>query len=449
MTAQSDGAVSSEGGRAALRCLYIAMKKRLIVLFILVAAFMVVLCAAAQADFDPLKVSMTLSENTFTEPKQITVSIKISNTGESDMPGPVTLYYPNGKQVEEFGSPTLTVGTSQSWTGKWHVTQAELEAGRITFKMKYTIINENGEPENKTKNFSKKITYMGGVASVEVNRAISPTTAGQGMEVSITYDVVNTGTLDITDVVITEDRSISRTAGKIPVIKAGEKGTYTFKVTMGKKDLTSKATISYKADGREYSVLKEATTVKYGEMNLSASLSADKKGGLTGDTVKLTLRLKNSGDEDYQNVVVSDPTLGDLFTDATVPAHETVTLEQDLAITETTDYQFTVTAQDASGAEVQTTTERVTVTAIEPSQVVSLSVEARADREVIYELPGIVHFTVAVTNNATAEERRTLRGSHTLTAVRSADSSGAPPGLHSLLSAALSGPPAGSLRGPL
>ena len=70
--------------------------------------------AAFASEGDPLKVSMEMSANTFTEPKTITVSITVKNTGEGDMPGPVTLYYPNDKQVEEFGSPTLTAGSSKN-----------------------------------------------------------------------------------------------------------------------------------------------------------------------------------------------------------------------------------------------------------------------------------------------------------------------------------------------
>ncbi|MBR7175470.1 MAG: hypothetical protein IKD50_13725, partial [Clostridia bacterium] len=124
------------------------------------AVLLVLLCGtAALAADDPLKVSMALETNQFSEPKEITVSISVSNVGESDMPGPVTLYYPSGKQVEDFGSPTLSVGSIKSWSGRWKVTQAELDAGRITFKIKYSIYNDDGELVNKTKNFSKKIIY--------------------------------------------------------------------------------------------------------------------------------------------------------------------------------------------------------------------------------------------------------------------------------------------------
>ena len=114
----------------------IMMKKRLILCLAVMLALTLGLFVSARATEDNLKVSMELSETTFTEPKEVTVTIQVTNSGETDMPGPVTLYYPNGKQVEEFGSPTLAVGTSKTWSGTWAVTQSQLEAGKLTFKLK-------------------------------------------------------------------------------------------------------------------------------------------------------------------------------------------------------------------------------------------------------------------------------------------------------------------------
>ena len=138
------------------------IRKRLLLALVLGIA-LVLLCASAALADDPMKVSMELSTNKFSAPKSITVSITVTNVGDVDMPGPVTLYYPSGKKVEEFGSPTLAVGASKNWSGQWTVTQKELEAGKITFKIKYSVysdeVDENGENTlvNKTKNFSKKL----------------------------------------------------------------------------------------------------------------------------------------------------------------------------------------------------------------------------------------------------------------------------------------------------
>lgn len=381
----------------------IMMKKRLILCLAVMLALTLGMFVSARATEDNLKVSMELSETTLTEPKEVTVTIQVTNSGETDMPGPVTLYYPNGKQVEEFGSPTLAVGTSKTWSGTWAVTQSQLEAGKLTFKLKYSLINDAGEMVNKTVNFYRELNYTGAVASVEINRTITPTTAREGQEVSITYDVVNTGNVDVTDVSIKENSSISSTKGTIATVPAGEKASYTFTTTMKKKDLTSSATITYKAGGKTFTEKKEEASIKYGEVKLTASLSADKKGGTPGESVKLTLTLKNSGNVDYTNVAVTDAVLGEVFTGLTVPAGKTVTQEKEIIIDETADYQFTVTGADASGATVETATDRLSVQALDPAQKITLTVEAEADRTTVYTLPGTVKFVVKVTNNSTVE----------------------------------------------
>ena len=380
------------------------MNRKHLIPGLILALVLVLLCAAsALAADDPLKVSMELSTNKFSEPKEITVSISVSNVGESDMPGPVTLYYPSGKQVDEFGSPTLTVGTSKSVTVNWKVTQKELEAGRITFKLKYSIYNDDGDLVNKTKNFSKKLIYSGAEPELTVNRTIKPTTAQKGQEVTVTYEIENTGDTDVTGVTIKENNSVSGKSGTIDAIAAGAKESYTFTATMGSKDMTSSATISFKAGGKSYSQKVEAAVIKYGEVKLTASVTADKKGGAPGDTVKLTIKLKNSGTVDFTNVKLTDDHLGEVFKDISVAAKETVTLEHDLTITEKQDIQFTVTAEDVTGVPVETATGKINVIATDPTQQIVLSLKAEADRSTVYEIPGNVHFTITVTNESAVD----------------------------------------------
>jgi hypothetical protein len=177
-----------------------------------------------------------------------------------------------------------------------------------------------------------------------------------------------------------------------------------FTTKMGTKDLTSEATITYKAGGKNYSSKVEAGTIKYGTMDLSATLTADKKGGAPGDTVKLTLKLKNAGKGDFTNVTVTDENLGEVFTGETVKAGETLTLEKDLTVTETTDLQFVVKADGADGNAIETATGRVHVVATDPTKQIVLSVEAEADRSEVYKIPGgVVRFKITVHNESAVE----------------------------------------------
>ncbi len=384
------------------------IRKRLLLALVLGIA-LVLLCASAALADDPMKVSMELSTNKFSAPRSITVSITVTNVGDVDMPSPVTLYYPSGKKVEEFGSPTLAVGASKNWSGVWTVTQKELEAGKITFKIKYSVysdeVDENGENTlvNKTKNFSKKIQYTGADPELEIERTIMPQTAQKGQEVSVTYEITNVGPVDVSGITIKENTTISTKSGTIDSIAAGETGKYTFTAVMGTKDLTSNATISYKAGGKTFTSKVDSATVKYGEVKLSATLTADKKGGAPGDTVKLTLKLKNSGTTDFTNVTATDAALGTVFSNEKVPAGETLALEKELTITETQDIQFTVKGEDGTGKEVETATGRISVIATDPTQQIVLNLEASADRDKVYKLPGTVRFSFVLHNDSAVE----------------------------------------------
>lgn len=370
---------------------------------LLLAAALLLCVGMAQAAEDPVTVKIEISNSSLTAPGEVDLVINVSNTSDSELPGPMTLYFPDDTQVEEFGTPTLAGGTSASWSGKWFVTQEELDAGVILFKLGYSITGENGEVVKKLKAIGRKVNYEGGVASLEVVRSIMPTIAGEGQKVTVTYSFVNTGTLPISNLVITENNSISSSKGRIDSIAAGEQASYTFTATMKKKNLTSQASITYEAGGKDYTKQVESNTIKYGIINLTGTLTSDKKGGLPGDTVKLTLTLKNTGKADFTGVSVSDAALGEVFSGQTVPAGKTVTLEKEITLVNSADYQFIIRGADTAGNEVETATERVSVTAVEPSQVANLQVEISVDRETIYTLPGIVKFTTTVTNLATAD----------------------------------------------
>ena len=372
-------------------------------------ALVLVCVSAALAADSPIKTSVDFSKTKFSGPETIDVSITVTNVGDGDLPAPVTLYYPSGKKIDEFGSPTLSVGASKTWKGQWTVTQEELDAGKVVFAVRYSVydgpLDENGEPklQGHKSNLRKKIVYTEADPEISVKRTITPTTAQKDQEVSVVYEITNSGTAAVTSVKIKENTSISSKTGTIDSIAPGATETYTFTATMGKKDLTSAATISYTAGGKTFNTKVESAVVKYGVVNLSATLKADKKGGVPGDTIKLTLTLKNSGTLDFTNITVTDPALGTVFEGLSVAAGKTETLEKDLVITGTQDIQFTVKADESTGKGVETATGRITITSLDPNQQIALNVEAEADRSIVYDNPGTVRFSITVTNNSTME----------------------------------------------
>lgn len=123
----------------------------------------ILLCAlrlsCAEMTSWPLKASIELSNEVFTGTEEITVTIEVINISGTDLPGPTTLYDPNGKIIEAFGSPTLAAGQSKSWTGTWRVTQDQLERGHITFAINQIMCDDKGQIFNCQKNYGKMLIY--------------------------------------------------------------------------------------------------------------------------------------------------------------------------------------------------------------------------------------------------------------------------------------------------
>lgn len=380
------------------------MKQRILFGLTLALLLTVLLCGTAFAANIP-SVDMQLSETRLSGPKEITVTISVTNTADTDMPGPIALYDPTGTRIESFGTPRLSAGATKSWTGTWMVTEEQLAEGRIAYALAYTITDDTGVLITKTSTFYKNIVKIGEEPEVQVKRTITPSTARNGQNVSVIYEISNIGGVDVTDVTIKESSAVSSADGKIASIKAGEKATHTFTVTMKKKNLSSHATVTYQAGGQTYTKTVDEATIKYGDVKLEATLKADKKGGPVGDTLKLTLTLKNTGKVDYQNVTVTDALLGTVFTGLTVEAGKTVTQEKELSITQTCDLQFTISGATSSGDTVETATDRVSIVAVDPAKEVVLSVVAEVDKPTIYTIPAIVKFTVHVTNNSAVEAK--------------------------------------------
>ncbi|MBR3763424.1 MAG: hypothetical protein IKK57_02600 [Clostridia bacterium] len=375
------------------------MKQKILVFLALM--MVIALCGTAMAENVGAipEVSVQLSQNRFNGPGPVDVTVAVSNNSSTDMAGPCALFDPNGVRVIDFGTPTLKAGDSVTWQGTWQVTEEHLTAGRLTFVLAYHIVGDDGVIVQKQQPYGTAVVNAGAEAKLEVTRTITPTTARNGQKVYVTYTVTNTGNAPATDVTIKESSAISSSAASLGTIEPGAAVTHTFTVTMGKKTLTSRATVSWK-DG---SVSVEDAAIKYGDVKLTATLKADKKGGQAGEVVKLTLTLKNTGKSDIGNITVTDPVLGTIFTGESVPANSTVTLEKEVTITASADHIFIVRGTNTAGDVIETATEYISIIEVDPAKAISLSVMAEADSSTIYTKPGIVKFTVHVTNNSAVE----------------------------------------------
>lgn len=352
--------------------------------------------SAASNDM-PIHVEMEFSKDRFTGPETITIAIRVTNVTDEKFTSPVSMLDPNGNIIEAFGTPLLDAGASQTCTITWDVTQADLDAGKLVFRVRYPQKDENGVISNISRNCVKRIVQLEAEPEIQVSRSITPGIARKGQEVSVVYEIRNVGTVDVTGVRIKEASGVSSSKASVGTIPAGEKKSHTFTVTMGTKNITSNATITYSANGKSYTEKVADATIKYGTVNLTATLTSDRKGGNIGDEVTLTLTLKNTGKKNITGITVTDAILNTVFTDVSVDAGKTVKLEKTITMTETAEYQFTVTGMEGTTG-IETATGRLPLTAIDPAKAPSLTVETTASADVVFTLPSVIRFTTTVTN---------------------------------------------------
>lgn len=139
---EEDGAAYN-GERRAL-----CMKKLLICLLVMLLMSCSA-CTEPMTVIEPLDMRVYLSQTEFTGPQEVFVHIAVYNHSDEDRPGPLTLYWPNGEMIEEFGQPTLKAGECLEWTGTWLVTQNQINAGKVRFGVRYTGLNSLGIPVTK------------------------------------------------------------------------------------------------------------------------------------------------------------------------------------------------------------------------------------------------------------------------------------------------------------
>ena len=381
------------------------MKKNGLLALCALILVLVALTTVAFANEDPVSCAIELSPAYLSGPGEVNVTITISNTTDEDLKEPVILFSPQAEIITDFGnggSAILKAGESQTWTGTYNINERELEQGFIQYFAKYTAYKENGQAAPRSQAIRATVSRQEASVAIAVDRTITPSAAHQGQEVQVKYAITNAGTVALTDVTIVENEDINSKPQTVAKLDPGAKVELTYKATMEKSDLTSSAKITYSAEGSSktetYTV--DEKKIPFTETNLVATLSSNTKGVVAGDTLTLTLEIKNKGSADMSDVRVTDAVLGDVFTNQKVEAGKTVTLEKEITLTESSEYQFVVNAIDTTGTEVTATSNALAVTAMNPDDALHLTLTAVPDRTEVYDDPAGVRFTISITNDS-------------------------------------------------
>ena len=364
----------------------------------LLALLMLALCGAAAADADPIRVSSLSEPQSVISEQDVSITIKIYNSSQTDMQEEITLFNPQGISVQKYSG--LKGEQSVTYTGKWHVTQDQIEKGKISYYIQYVIDTGSG-PQKATRTVPVTIQTEEAAPQLTATYSVSPASAREGQSVTLSYTLSNTGNVELRNIVIKND-GVSKEELAQPSLSVGEKVTLTDTFTMGSKELVSKPSISYQAaDSKKTLTISDMArkTITVAENGLEASLSAKNAEDVyPGEQVALTVALKNTGSQSYTGLTatLSDGTVA--FSGVELGAGASYEKEIEWTAAQNATLSVTVSGSDGGGEDVSVVSNEVSVTTQDASRALLLNVYADAAQSVIYSEPAVVRFGVVVEN---------------------------------------------------
>ena len=395
-----------EGGSGMLFAL---KTKKYAALLLSILAVMLLFALPALAA-EPISFSLSVEPASLTEPGPVTVSVRVANTGDADLTEPVSLQDPDGQIVTAFGdggTALLQQGEYVTAQQTYNVTREQLSDGKLTYTLSYNQVDENGNVVVQTLAKSAEIAYTGTHVDLTVNRNIDPEVVRRDKTVNVQYELYNAGNVEIKNIRVRENSSVSGTSQTIASLAPGERKTIQFTATMGSNDMTSAGRVTYTAgDDTQTISLPEVTIPRANPgLELGDILTADQTAITNGETVTLTLTIKNNGNITYSNITVTDAKYGELFTNLTLGAGETLVKEKQFTLSETTAFKYTITLPDNTGTTSTVTSNEVKVSVYDPAQVLMLNLMAETDTPTIASSPADVAFTLTLTNNSSFEAK--------------------------------------------
>ena len=391
-----------EEGTGQVSVLNVRMDKRLkgirLAAAVLLCVMMLCACAIACADADPIRVSSLSEPQSVISEQDVSITIKIYNSSQTDMLDEITLFNPLGVSVEKYSG--LKGEQSVTYTGKWHVTKEQIEKGKISYYIQYTVDTGSG-PQVATRTVPVTIQTEEAAPQLTATYSVSPASAREGQTVSLSYTLSNTGNVELRNIVIEND-GISKEELVQPSLSVGEKVTLTDTFKMGKKVLVSKPSITYQAAESNKKLTISALarkTITVAEDGLEVYLTAKNAENVyPGEKVALTLELKNTGDGSYTglNAVLSDGT--EIVSGVELAAGASFKKEIEWAASGDAALTASVSGADGNGENVAVVSGELNVTTQDVSRALVLSVYADAAQTVIHSEPAVVRFGIVVEN---------------------------------------------------
>ncbi|MBR5302082.1 MAG: hypothetical protein IKU38_04545 [Clostridia bacterium] len=365
---------------------------------VLALLLMLCMCAAACADADPIRVSSLSEPQSVISEQDVSITIKIYNSSQTDMLDEITLFNPLGVSVEKYSG--LKGEQSVTYTGKWHVTKEQIEKGKINYYIQYTVDTGSG-PQKATRTVPVTIQTEEAAPQLTATYSVSPASAREGQTVTLSYTLSNTGNVELRNIVIEND-GVSKEELAQPSLSVGEKVTLTDSFKMGKKELVSKPSITYQAaeSNKKLTISDLARkTITVAEDGLEIYLTGKNTENVyPGEKIALTIELKNTGNAAYKGLsaVLSDGTA--VASGVELAAGASVKKEIEWTASENTALTASVSGSDSNGEAVAVVSGELNITTQDASRALMLNIYADVAENVIHSEPAVVRFGVVVEN---------------------------------------------------
>ena len=360
--------------------------------------FLLAVSAFAMAEADPIRVSSLSEPQSVISEQDVSITIKVYNSSQTDMTEEITLYDPTGAPVSTYNG--LQGEQSVTYTGTWHVTQDQIKEGKIKYYIQYNFDSGSGS-DKVVRAVPVTIQTEAAAPQLTATYTLSPTSARKGQKVDVEYTLSNTGNIELRSIVISNE-GISSKKLTAPSLSVGEKVTLQDSFTMGDSELVSQPTVTYQASGdsKTYTISDMARkTVTLAQAGLEAALSTDAGDNVyPGEKIHLTLSIKNTGNNGYTGLTatLSDGTV--LASGVSLAAGANFEQTVEWAPAQSGAITVQVDGMSDTGEAVSVTSDELAITTQDASQALVLDVTAQAQTTSIYSEPAVVRFAVQVKN---------------------------------------------------
>lgn len=370
---------------------------------LLLLALILTACPTAIAEEAQARLNITAAANPaqMVLPQDAVFTFLLENiSGETAYD--VTILFPEANGQQLVGD--IAAGEALPADVAYPVTEEDLISGAVTFSV--ALSDVSGGEIVETQEVSVSVTRETERPEVEFTRQISSRYVHAGDDLTLVYQVKNTGNVPLTGLALNDP--LGEFSQTLETLAVGETQTFINRVQL-QESSASTPTLRFAsvASGQNYTKSLSSASITLAEEAIFAQLSVDKTEVNYGDSVTLTLTLTNGGNVSFTDITLSDSVLGMLENEPlSLPSGASpVVIARSCVIKSDTTFRVHVSGNTDAGTPFAVDTDPVSVSVIKTEGAADLTLSATPSARTLSE-PGMVSFTLTLTNNGQSDLSR-------------------------------------------